>query len=278
MPTLAPPPLGVPVPSGTKLATGTARLTWRLIRDEPRCGARNMALDHALAACLSRAEAVVRLYGWTQPTVSFGRNEPSAGSYSVAAAAAAGIDFVRRPTGGRAVLHDRELTYAVVAPLGVWGGLRAAYARINRALAVALRSLGAPVEIARGEGVLRPDAGACFQAPASGEVSARGRKLVGSAQARLEGVLLQHGSVLLAGDQSLLDTLSGRPCRGTRPAVLGELVASSILDDLAGAIAKSLRKDFGGTWVDGSYGTEEIVAADRLEANRYALDSWTWRR
>jgi lipoyl(octanoyl) transferase len=234
-----------------------------------------MALDHALAACLGEREAVLRLYGWSRPTVSFGRSEPARALYGDGAHPNA-LDFVRRSTGGRAVVHARELTYAVVAPLRAWGGLRAAYVAINEALGTALRSLGAPVELSaarEGGRALRPDAGPCFRSPAPGEVTAAGRKLVGSAQARLEGALLQHGSILLDDDQGLL---AGGGA--DRPATVRALLGDVSIDDLADVVAMSLRETFGGTWEEGGWRASEIRAADRLETERYALDSWTWRR
>ena len=319
-----------------------------------------MALDHALAACLRDGEAVLRLYGWSRPTVSFGRNEPARALYGgpfearrrpeARRGAASPLDFVRRPTGGRAVVHVRELTYAVVAPLHAWGGLRAAYVAINEALGAALRALGAPVALAEhpeepedsgaGGGVrsmrpaaagavrsvqrpaagsqrsagaraLRPDAGPCFRSPAPGEVIAGGRKLIGSAQARLEGALLQHGSILLEDDQGLLlsaasaaadrradraagaaaDRAAGAAAgaaagtagsaalaAGYRPATLRELVGDISIDDLTDLVAMSLRETFGGRWAAGGWRRREIEAADRLEAERYARHSWTWRR
>ncbi len=185
-----------------RLRPSDAALAWRLVRDEPRSGARNMALDHALATCLADGEGVVRLYGWTRPTVSFGRNEPAAGLYSVDAAETDGIDFVRRPTGGRAVLHDRELTYAVVAPLRRVGRregrVRGDQRSSRRSAAGARGPGGSGRRAARRCGRTRARA---FRRPAVGEVDAWGRKLVGSAQARLEGALLQHGSILLSGDR-----------------------------------------------------------------------------
>jgi len=248
----------------------THELGWRLIEDEPRRGAANMALDHALAERLADGEGVVRLYGWSRPTVSFGKNEPAAGS-------GPDLDYVRRPTGGRAVVHDDELTYAVVAPLDAFGGLREAYLTINRALADAIRALGVPVDVAgdRGSvaGAVEPlDAGACFQSPARGEIVVAGRKLVGSAQARLEGVLLQHGSILLGGEQRRLGTT------GSEPVTLGELLGQVSLDGVRSAVRGSLGAGFGGEWQEGAYRSDELEAADRLESERYGLDTWTWRK
>ncbi|HSR42176.1 MAG TPA: hypothetical protein VLL48_08395, partial [Longimicrobiales bacterium] len=158
-----------------------------------------MAADHALARDLPSDQAVLRLYGWSGPTLSLGRNEPARGRYDPDLARRLGVALVRRPTGGRAVLHHREVTYAVAAPVAPFGGLRSAYRAINAALVRGLARLGVPAGLAGSDaagGGLAPDAGACFRAPAPGEVVVGGRKLVGSAQVRFGGTLLQHGSIL----------------------------------------------------------------------------------
>jgi len=247
-------------------------LSWRQLPYEVRSGAGNMALDEALARSLhGHDQGVVRLYGWERPTLSLGRNEP-AGAYPIESLKASGHDVVRRPTGGRAVLHHLELTYAVVAPLRTWGGVREAYTSINRALAAALRGLGAAVDVveATGARALGPEAGPCFQVPAAGEVVARGRKLVGSAQARVGDALLQHGSILLAGDQG--------PLAGdTPPITLHELIGDVSIDEVAGVVADKFRGELGGQWSDGDVTPSERALAVELEGERYALDKWTYR-
>jgi lipoate-protein ligase A len=268
-------------------------LSWRLIRDQPRSGALNMALDHALACRLEPGQGVVRLYGWARPTVSLGRNEPARGLYRMEAVSSAGLGLVRRPTGGRAVLHAGELTYAVVAPLGAWGGLREAYFGVHRALAAALRDLGVAAEVVGAGsapvgsgGVAALDAGPCFQAPAPGEIVVGGRKLVGSAQARLDGALLQHGSILVEDDQALLTKIRGgeddeqgaHGPRGVAPVTLRELAGHVGIDELADGVARSLRDGLGGGWRSEGYRPSEVETAEQLEAERYARDSWTWRR
>jgi lipoate-protein ligase A len=251
-------------------------LAWRLIRDGEHSGARNMAVDHALAECLTDGEAVLRLYRWARPTLSLGRNEPAA-LYPIEAVRAKGMDIVRRPTGGRAVLHDAELTYAVVAPIAAWGA-RPAYQAVNQALAAALRSLGAPAELSAGPvRALGPDAGPCFRSPAAGEVVASGRKLVGSAQARLGGALLQHGSILLGGSQHVLSG-GAEGDRGSGSTTLSELVPYVSIDEVAAAVAQSLRMRLGGEWAEASLRPAEDEGALRLEAERYGRDTWTWRR
>ncbi len=98
------------------LVSAQGPLRWRVLRDGPLPGATNMARDHGLAASLRSGEGVLRLYQWDLPTVSFGRNEPAKGLYLEEMAKKEGVAFVRRPTGGRAVLHHQELTYALVFP------------------------------------------------------------------------------------------------------------------------------------------------------------------
>ena len=256
-----------------------------------------MATDHALAvgACAwgrqgervgegaAEAEdapcAVLRLYKWSRPTVSFGRNEPTRGVYKADAAAAHGVDIVRRPTGGRAVLHDSELTYAVIVPVRALGGARATYHAINEALVRAIQSLGAEAILsdASGEGTPPLDAGPCFQSPAAGEVILRGRKLIGSAQARIDGAFLQHGSIMISGDQMLLTTL-GPSAEHEQPATLAEQIGPVSGDDVAEAVVVAMKKVFGGAWVEGEYSGEERRMITELVETRYGLDEWTWRR
>src|ERR1700681_3749079 len=119
---------------------------WRLLIAAPRSGAENMARDTALQARAARTgETVFSIYSWSQPTLSFGRNQPASGLYDVVKIGGAGIDVVRRPTGGRAILHHREVTYSVTAPLNGAAPLRETYSRINRILQTGLSRLGVAV-------------------------------------------------------------------------------------------------------------------------------------
>src|SRR6185312_6462234 len=97
---------------------------WRLLRSPASAGADNMAMDEALMAHAARTgQWVLRVYAWSSPTLSFGRNQRALGAYDRARLAERGIDVVRRPTGGRAILHDREVTYSVVGPVRDAGDL-----------------------------------------------------------------------------------------------------------------------------------------------------------
>jgi lipoate-protein ligase A len=250
---------------------------WRVIVDGARDGASNMATDHALATALGSGEGVLRLYTWDRPTLSFGRNEPARELYDAGLAEAAGVGLVRRPTGGRAVLHGQELTYAVVVGMGALGGMKEAYRRFNEALVDAMTVLGVPASLApEAQRVPGPDAGPCFDVPAPGEVTAAGRKLVGSAQVRIGRSILQHGSIILAGDQGLIEKLGGpRPAPpATLASLLGTMPDRTRLDE---AIQSAFARRLGGTWTKGRLTREETAAADRL-LEKYRDPAWTWRR
>jgi lipoyl(octanoyl) transferase len=288
---------------------------WRLIlgagdrtRLRGASGARNMAVDHALLeAVQAGGRPVLRLYCWQPACLSLGRNQRALGVYDPAAAAARGIDIVRRPTGGLAVLHDSEVTYCVLAPVALLGGPRTAYEAINHALVAALRTLGVGAELAGGAAPRSPVADTaepCFQAPGAGEVTASGRKLVGSAQ-RCEGrALLQHGSLLLGGSQDAVRALlvaRPGPLHGSResrapgdhsaqPDPLPEPVTdpgSTTLHDLLGRrlpvdelvqpLVHAFADVFGTRLAPDTLTREERARADALEA-RYDDAAWTWRR
>jgi lipoyl(octanoyl) transferase len=193
-----------------------ARIAWKLLLDpHGRPGAENMAVDEALLAEAGRTgSAFLRLYRFDPPCLSFGRNEPATVRYDREAIARAGLDVVRRPTGGRAVWHAHEVTYAVAAPIAAFGrgSLRDSYIAIHSRLAAALRALGVPATLASDRMTVGPSdgwtAGPCFATSVGGEILAGGRKLVGSAQVRRGNAFLQHGSILLAGSQDVITEVS----------------------------------------------------------------------
>jgi lipoate-protein ligase A len=237
-----------------------------------------MARDHALAVSLKPGTGVLRFYEWDPPTVSFGRNEPAKALYSPERADQEGVAYVRRPTGGRAVLHHRELTYALAFPLGIFGGLKKAYRLINKGLLAGLQELGAAVQLAGDTGPsLPPDAGPCFRQPAEGEVMALGRKLIGSAQVRIGESVLQHGSIILDGDQDVLRLLRGDDEPVPPPATLRSLLGKvPELPLLSCCIRRGLSETLGGFWEHGAYRDDEKMAARELRAH-YEDSGWTWR-
>jgi lipoate-protein ligase A len=238
-----------------------------------------MARDAALLAlAATTGTACLRLYQWEPFCLSFGRHEPAGRRYRRDRIDELGIDCVRRPTGGRAVWHARELTYAVAAPLVAFGGLREAYHQIHEALGRALRRLGAQPLLAPASSVLPPHAGACFAAPVGGEVLLQGRKAVGSAQVRQGDAFLQHGSVLLEDNQSLVSELAGLPATPGGEITLAEALGRRVTFDEAAAAVRT-------EWIHG-VGAEFVVEgpcpdldalADEL-GDRFRNPAWTWSR
>src|SRR5437763_5290989 len=163
------------VAAGRSGASGcSTAVRWQLLLEpQGRSGPENMAVDAALLERADRmGEAFLRLYRFDPPCLSVGRNEAS-GGYDRAAIARLAIDVVRRPTGGGAVWHQHELTYAVAAPIATFGSLRVAYHTIHERLATALRSLGAGATLALrrppppSTALHRP--ASCFAMPVEGE-------------------------------------------------------------------------------------------------------------
>ncbi|HEV7590799.1 MAG TPA: lipoate--protein ligase family protein [Longimicrobium sp.] len=257
---------------------------WRLVDTPPAPGAWNMAVDEALAASVAAGGApVLRFYRWEPACLSLGRNQPARGRYDLAALAAAGIDVVRRPTGGRAVLHRRELTYSVAAPVALLGPPRPAYAAINRALVAGLRRLGAAVSLqpATAARAPLPSLAPCFAEPVEGEVVAGGRKLVGSAQRLLGSVILQHGSLPLHDDQSLVAALlvdSDPSADDAPPATLAEVLGREpAWDELTAALAAGWEESLGAVFTPAGLTGDEAALA-RAGAERYAGPAWTWHQ
>jgi len=262
-----------------------------------------MAVDEALARCRLEGDATLRIYRWARPSLSFGRNQAAGGRYDPHALRSLGVEVVRRPTGGREVLHDRELTYAVVVPAGAPGSPRGIYHAVNAALLDALRALGVEGEIASPEHrTPSPDAGACFGEPAAGEVTAGGRKLVGSAQVRVGKTLLQHGSLLLDRASVELGALSadgetGAARSGVAPSgvaptgggaagsssggatTLRELLGRPVsFVDVASTVEAALAATFGGSWRESDGLTPAEARSARAMETHYHDPSWTWRR
>jgi lipoate-protein ligase A len=252
--------------------------SWTLWLDlEGRPGFRNMAIDQTLLGrAAERGERWLRLYRWAPHCLSFGRHEPAARRYDRSRAEAMGLDTVRRPTGGRAVWHGDELTYAVALPAEGLGGVREVCAEIHGMLRDGLRRLGVSAVAAGAGPTLGPGAGACFSTPAGGELMLEGRKLVGSAQLRERGALLQHGTILLDGDQRTVAMVT----RGEVPAdrAGGLALALGRRPDeaaVAEAIAAAARSRWPGGWrrVTGDAGP--LTEAEPLEP-RFRSPTWTW--
>jgi lipoate-protein ligase A len=265
-----------------------------VLHTPPADGAANMALDDALLArARASGDVFVRAYTWAVPTLSFGRNQRAAGVYPAARLAEHGVAAVRRPTGGRAVLHAREVTYSVAAPDGVLAPagapVAAGYARINRMLVAALATMGVDARVAAPAGrAPRPDAAPCFEVPTGGElvVDSPGgaRKLVGSAQWREDGAILQHGSILVDDDQTRMAALAAEPVSAVPPpatllAALGRAPSPGQVAAALFAAARCLAPDGTARVAPLDDAPGAAVDADAwLRRPHYLSDAWTWRR
>jgi lipoate-protein ligase A len=195
--------------------------SWRWLSPRTADGATHMAMDQAVAACADQVgRPTVRIYQWTPYCISLGFHQ-NADILDLPRCKREGIDVVRRPTGGRAVFHAEEWTYAAVFPAG-WAGankLETIYQKIGEGLVQGLNRLGVPAKME-----MRPLdmhthyqselASSCFSAAAKHEIVADGKKLVGSAQRKFSTAILQHGSILTGDAHARLPLFF----RGSDPA------------------------------------------------------------
>lgn len=241
-----------------------------------------MAVDAALMAhAAATGEGTFRLYSWRRPTISFGRHERTRGRYRADRLTEAGLDVVRRPTGGRALLHADEVTYSVTVPAG-GATLQRRLEAINDLLIDALARLGVRAE--RAVAFARPTApghSACFSEPNRGELVVAGRKLVASAQLVEGEASLQHGSILITDAQWQLAELSDEPTPPTRAAALAEILGHAIpADDVGAAISASLRlrADDIERCAVGHAGLPASITDASVDVARFADPAWTWHR
>lgn len=252
-----------------------------------------MAVDEAIAreAGAGRVLPTLRLYAWDPPCVSLGRHQ-SLSEVDLARCRAAGVDVVRRPTGGRAILHVDELTYSVSGPADeprLRGAVMDAYLRLSEGLVAGLERLGFPVHKADARARVGPDvSAACFEVPSAYEIlSWDGRKVVGSAQTRKRAWVLQHGAIPLRGDVArLVDFLAVK--EEARDRLRTALVARAVsisdglgrpvtFDEVAEALAAGFAEALNITLVPGTLTEQEQALAEQLERDVYANHQWTAR-
>jgi lipoate-protein ligase A len=266
---------------------------WRFVDTGARDAASNMALDEALLVMheAGTTPPTLRVYGWCQPTLSLGYAQNAQQEVDLAACHAQGVAVIRRPTGGRAVLHDQEVTYSVVMPVTLADGphtITEHYRRIGMALAVALQALGLPVQLARPQvratPTRDPASPACFAALSRYELSVAGKKMVGSAQKRAQRALLQHGSIPLWMDRQRLFQCLRVPPEDRAALVQAAYATMGAVNEVAASpvslavLHAALRQGFGVTFgvelVDMPISPEEWRLAQHLRATKYVTDAW----
>jgi lipoate-protein ligase A len=268
------------------------RAVWRLLVDGERDGATNMAIDEAIldAVVAGASPPTLRFFAWNPPCLSLGRSQPIE-EVDLIACSRDGVDVVRRPTGGRAILHTDELTYSLALrqtdPRAA-GDILDSYRRLSEGLLAGLRELG--VEPVQAMGQRKPQAeltAVCFETPSDYEITIGDRKLVGSAQWRARGGVLQHGTLPLQGDISrivsylaLSDT--GRQAQRetvlTRATTLEEALGEAVPFALAArAMAAGFAQALNLELVPRELSQKERSMVVELCRSRYADPAWTGR-
>jgi lipoate-protein ligase A len=264
---------------------------WRLVLDPPANGDWNMAVDEAILEHSGRglAPPTLRLYAWSPPCLSLGHAQPYA-DVAPDRLQDRGWQVVRRPTGGRAILHTDELTYSLAAPASnrvLKGSLLESYNRIARALLRAVRSLGLEAGIKPAAGAERGSSNpVCFEAPSAHEITVNGKKLIGSAQARRRDGVLQHGSLPLVGALTRITQVLCYPDESARVAaaarlegrattVEAELHRPVTWEEASAAFVKGFELELGIRLASASLSSAEADRAARLVREKYACSDWT---
>ena len=273
-------------------------MQWRIILDGKRSAAENMAVDEALMQGLKSGISLptIRFYDWDNPTISCGYHQDADEEIDFPQLEANGWDFVRRPTGGRVVLHKMEVTYCITAPVSVFGGtgVTESYGKISQALATGLSKLGVPVEFEKGflsSGEQRIVGNPCFTSSSRYELKVTGRKIVGSAQLRRDGNLLQHGSIQLDYDQSQVAAIM-KKLDSKQRLRLSKLLTkkTTFINDHTTKkytfteVSEILAQGFEETWVSDNFVYSSLLAepeqalAENLRDGKYVSESWNLNR
>ena len=271
---------------------------WRLLDTGYQNGALNMGIDEAilLAHAAGTVPPTLRFYGWQPRAVSLGYFQHAHQEIDFDACAAQGIDIVRRLTGGRAVLHSAELTYSIVlseAYPGLPPSITASYQYLSQGLLAGIHKLGLDARLtmpAAAYSLRRhtPASAACFDSPSHYELTVQGRKLIGSAQVRKQGLILQHGSILLDFDPAELtgifnlqadaklrmqDLLRRRVI--SLKEALGRLPAyAEVRNALITGITTALQLEL----QPGTLTTAELQQAQLLAREKYGQAAWLTKR
>jgi lipoate-protein ligase A len=262
-----------------------------------------MAIDEAILTAHSEGHVppTVRFYGWDPATLSIGYFQKAA-ELDFDAIAHEGVGFVRRPTGGRAVLHDMELTYSVIVSEsypGIPANVTEAYRVLSEGLLLGFRKLGLDakmVQLASEEDKLTyasAGSAACFDSPSWYELVVEGRKVAGSAQVRHKGVVLQHGSILLDLDTERLfrllkfsnEKIAERMKRSfsQKAVAINDVLRSLnrdpvVLEQAEEAFRQGFAEGLGVKLEDGGLTAEERQLAEQLVTEKYGTEEWNMRR
>lgn len=274
--------------------------TWRFIDSGMGSPAFNMALDEALLEWHSEGKIppVIRFYGWNPATLSIGYFQKVEKEIDMDAVKAHQLGFVRRPTGGRGVLHDKELTYSVIVSEDhpeMPKTVTEAYRVISEGILKGFHRLGmdayfaVPRTAEEKDSLKNPRSAVCFDAPSWYELVVEGRKVAGSAQTRQKGVILQHGSILLDIDEDKLFSLFKYPNERVKErmqkAFKNKAVAINEISNKTINI-NDAKEAFKAGFEDGlnielepyELTADELDFVNKLAKERYESDEWNFKR
>lgn len=270
--------------------------TWRLLIDEHLPGPQNMAIDDAIITAVGEGAAIptLRLYGWQPFCLSLGYGQRIR-DVDQPNMQLQGWDLVRRPTGGRAILHGDEITYSISLPIDhelAHGDVVTSYRNISRGLMEALQHLGlSPRSEKQDEEKLKEakKGAVCFEVPSHYEITASGRKLIGSAQVRRQTAILQHGSLPLRGDVGRIcealayetndERVQAKDVVRERATTLAAVFGSDVSwESAADALVQGFADAFGVQLEEGTLSPEEQIQAEFLLHETYTNDAWTAKR
>ncbi|WP_461200558.1 lipoate--protein ligase family protein [Anoxybacillus sp. TBDG-1] len=273
---------------------------WRFIDSGDCSPAFNMALDEALLEWHSERKIppTIRFYGWNPATLSIGYFQKVEKEIDMDAVKKYGLGFVRRPTGGRGVLHDKELTYSVIvseAHPAMPQTVTEAYRVISQGILEGFRFLGLDAYFAvpkteeEKADLKNPRSAVCFDAPSWYELVVEGRKVAGSAQTRQKGVILQHGSILLDLDEEMLFSLFKYPNERVKERLrqnfknkavaINELTDRKVtIDEAKEAFFKGFEKGLNIQLERYELTDDELAYVQQLAKNKYETDEWNFKR
>ncbi|MED3553801.1 biotin/lipoate A/B protein ligase family protein [Cytobacillus praedii] len=273
---------------------------WRFIDSGAGSPSFNMALDEALLDWNSEGKIppVIRFYGWDPATLSIGYFQKVEKEINMEQVKAHGLGFVRRPTGGRGVLHEHELTYSVIVSEehpDMPKTVTEAYRVISEGILKGFHHLGmdayfaVPRTAEERDSLKNPRSAVCFDAPSWYELVVEGRKVAGSAQTRQKGVILQHGSILLDLDEDKLFSLfkypSDRVKERMQKAFKNKAVAINeiskeriTLEQAKEAFMKGFAEGLNIELEPYELSAEELAYVNKIAKERYEQDEWNFKR
>lgn len=273
---------------------------WHYVNSGPCTPSFNMAMDEALLDLHSRGEIgpVLRFYEWSPPTLSIGYFQRIEKDIDMEKVKELGLGFVRRPTGGRGVLHEHELTYSVIVSEdypGMPETVTEAYRVISGGLLEGFRNLGLQAEFSvphskeDTDQLKKPKSGVCFDAPSWYELVVEGKKVAGSAQTRQKGVILQHGAILMSLDVEKLTSIFTYSSPAVKERVKRTLPDRAIaidrltdrevtVEECKTAFSKGFEESLEISLEPLELTDEQMALVHEIEREKYANDDWNYKK